>query len=362
VNRRGVCYDVGRVMWAQDWRPKFSPEEARREMQIIRDDLHCNAVRICGQDPGRLIAAGAHALDLGLEVWLSPELWDHSPGETAGYIATAAEAAQDLHRHRPGQVVFSVGSEATLFMAGIVEGGSVFERLEHPDFWQRVRAGEHNAPLNAFLAEAAERVRGVFGGPLTYASVPLETVDWSRFDVVSADLYRDTRIKDRFTEVLHRYFAYERPVAITEFGCCTYRGAAGAGGRGFAILDISSPGRNSTPSRLNGRYVRDETEQARELTEMLSIFDAAGVDATFVMTFVAALNPTSDDPVYDLDMASYSLVKSFGGRLGPFGTAHPQAPWDRSRLGTTYPDMPWEPKQSFQAVAEFYAAHAPATQ
>src|SRR5207249_3725157 len=133
-------------MWGQDWRPEFSPEEARRELQIIRDDLR---------------------------------------------------------------------------------------------FWQRIQAGEHNGPLNTFLAEAAERVRGVFHGPVTYASVPLETVDWSRFDVVSADLYRDARIKERFPGLLHRYFAHGRPVAITEFGCCTYRGAADAGGRGFAILDIS---------------------------------------------------------------------------------------------------------------------------
>jgi hypothetical protein len=361
VNRRGVCYDVGRVMWGQDWRPEFSAAEARRELQIIHDDLHCNAVRICGQDPGRLITAGALALDRGMQVWLSPELWDQNPGETLGYLAAAAGAAQDLHRHRPGQVVFSVGSEATLFMAGIVEGGSVFERLEHPDFWARIQAGEHNGPLNAFLAEAAERVREVFHGPVTYASVPLETVDWSRFDVVSVDLYREARIKDRFAEVLHRYGASGRPVAITEFGCCTYRGAADAGGRGFAILDISAPGRSSTPPRLNGRYIRDETEQAHELTELLSIFDAAGVDATFVMTFAAPLNPTSDDPLYDLDMASYSLVRSFGGRLGPLGAAYPQAPWDRGRHGTTYPDLPWEPKESFKAVADFYATHAATT-
>jgi hypothetical protein len=192
--------------------------------------------------------------------------------------------------------------------------------------------------------------------------VPLEAVDWSRFDFVSVDLYRNAQLKGHLTDVLHRYFAFERPVAITEFGCCTYRGAADAGGRGFAILDISAPGRNSTPPRLNGPYVRDEAEQARELTELLSIFDAAGVDATFVMTFVAPLNPTSDDPLYDLDMASYSLVKSFGGRLGPLGAAHPEAPWERSRLGTAYPDMPWEPKQSFGAVADFYTAQtAPAS-
>jgi len=359
MNRRGVCYDVGRVMWGQDWRPEFSAEEARRELQIIRDDLACNAVRICGQDLGRLIAAGGHALDCGLQVWLSPELWDHSPGDTAGYIAKAADAAEELHRHRPGQVVLSVGSEVTLFMAGIVEGTSVFGRLEHPDFWKRIKAGEHNGPLNVFLAEAAERAREVFHGPVTYASVPLETVDWSRFDFVSVDLYRGAQLKDRFTDVLHRYFAFERPVAITEFGCCTYRGAADAGGRGFAILDISAQDRQSTPPRLNGSYIRDEAEQARELTEVLSIFDAAGVDATFVMTFAAPLNPTSDDPLYDLDMASYSLVKSFGSRLGPLGAAHPEAPWDRSRLGTTYPGMPWEPKESFRAVADFYAAHTP---
>jgi hypothetical protein len=318
-------------------------------------------VRICGHDPARLLAAGRHALDCGLQVWLSPELWDHSPSETLDYIAEAARAAEELRRHRPGQVVFSVGSEATLFMAGIVEGTSVFERLEHPDFWQHIRAGEHNGPLNAFLAEAAGRVRGVFHGPVTYASVPLETVEWSRFDFVSVDLYRDARIKDQFTDLLRRYFAFDRPVAITEFGCCTYRGAADAGGRGFAILDISAQHRNSTPPRLNGPYVRDETEQARELTEILSIFDAAGVDATFVMTFVAPLNPTSDDPLYDLDMASYSLVKSYGSRLGPLGAAHPQVPWDRNRLGTTYPGVPWEPKESFKVVADFYAADAATT-
>ena len=69
----------------------------------------------------------------------------HAPGETLGYIAGRPRLRSDLHRHRPGQVVFSVGSEATLFMAGIVEGGSVFERLEHPDFWERIRPASTTA-------------------------------------------------------------------------------------------------------------------------------------------------------------------------------------------------------------------------
>jgi hypothetical protein len=62
--------------------------------------------------------------------------------------------------------------------------------------------------------------------------------------------------------------------------------------------------------------------------------------------------------MYDLDMASYSLVQSYGGRLGPLGAAHPGAPWERRRLGTVYPDMPWEPKASFRAVADAYALQA----
>jgi hypothetical protein len=355
MNRRGVCYDVGRVMWGQDWRPEFDPAETRRELQIIRDDLHCNAVRICGEDLDRLLAAGHDALDLGLEVWLAPELWDRSPDETLAYVAAAAERAEELHREHPGRVVLSVGSELTLFMGGIVEGESVFGRLEHPSFWDVIRSGAHNPKLNAFLAQATVRARAVFAGPLTYASLPLETVDWDGFDFVSVDLYRDARVRDQFGDLLGRYLGHDRPVAITEFGCCTYRGAADAGGRGFAILDHAA-GRDSTPPRLNGHYVRDEGEQARELTEDLEIFDRAGVDATFVMTFVAPLNPTSDDPIHDLDMGSYALVKSYGGRLGPLSAKYPDAPWDRERHGTAYPDMPWEPKESFRAVAASYAA------
>ena len=78
----------------------------------------------------------------------------------------------------------------------------------------------------------------MFKGTVTYASVPLETVDWGRFDVVAVDLYRDARIRDHFSDLLRRFFVHGRPVVITEFGCCTYRGAADAGGTGWAIVDL----------------------------------------------------------------------------------------------------------------------------
>lgn len=343
-------------MWGQDWRPDFTAQTAHRELEIIRNDLHCNAVRICGEDIGRLATAAQIALSLGLEVWASPELWDRSTDETVDYIATAARTMQGLQRQRPDQLVLVVASEVTLFMQGIVEGNSVFERLGNPGFWDTVRSGAHNPGVNAFLARAARAARGSFDGPLTYASVPLETVDWSPFDFVGVDLYREARIRDRFTDMLRPYFVSGRPVVITEFGCCTYRGAADDGGRGFMIADYSRQ-----PVQLKGDYARDEPGQARELTDLLSTFNSAGVDGTFVMTFIAPLNPTSSIAKFDLDLASYSLVKSYMVEaLELMAAEYPQAARKQPSLGAPYVDMPWDPKLAFSAVAEYYAAASPA--
>ncbi|HEV7234749.1 MAG TPA: abortive infection protein, partial [Ktedonobacteraceae bacterium] len=78
MKRRGVNYDVGRVMMEELWRPTFDPKMVHRELEIIKNDLHCNAVRICGLDLDRLMIAREDALKQGLEVWLSPEMWDKS--------------------------------------------------------------------------------------------------------------------------------------------------------------------------------------------------------------------------------------------------------------------------------------------
>jgi hypothetical protein len=337
-------------MLGQDWRPDFSSDLTRRELEIIKNDLHCNAVRICGESIERLVFASEIALGLGLEVWASPELWDRSHDETLDYITEAARALQALKRDRVDQLVLIVASEVTLFTQGIVEGNTVFERLWHPTFWESVSSGAHNPKMNAFLASAATSVRTVFDGPVTYASIPLEDVDWSLFDFVGVDLYREARIREGFTQMLQPYFGHGRPVVITEFGCCTYRGAGDDGGRGFMIADYTS-----TPVHLTGDPVRDEAEQARELTDMLSIFDTAGVAGTFMMTFVSPLNPTSANPMFDMDMASYSLVKSYmNDAIEPLSANLPHATRKQRVPGTPYADLPWDPKQSFTAVAEYY--------
>ena len=344
VNRRGVSYDTGRVLGI-NWRPSFDPEIVRGELRIIRDDLHCNAVRICGRDLGRLSAAGSIALDLGLEVWLAPELWGKSQKATIAYLGQAAMVAETLRQASPDGVVLSVASEATLFTRGIVPGRTLMRRLAY--LFREFDRGEHVVPLREFLADAALAARSAFRGPLTYASLIFEDVDWSLFDLVGVDHYRDARVKARYVQMLEPLLTQDKPVVVTEFGMRTYRDADASGALGFGVTDPKSlvlhqipvVGRAVRPHLKKGNYVRDEEHQAREIVETLAILDAAGVDGAFVCTFVEPLSVFSDEPHYDLDMSSLGLVKALGR-----GT------------GTTYPNMPWEPKESFHAVAAFYAA------
>ena len=92
---------------------------------------------------------------------------------------------------------------------------------------------------------------------------------------------------------------------------------------------------------IKGKHVRDEEWQARKLVENLEVLEEAGVDGAFVFQFISQITPHNEDPRFDLDMASSSLVKYY----------------DDGKHGKTYPDMPWEPKESFRAVADYYAKH-----
>jgi hypothetical protein len=390
VKTKGVCYDVGRVLMGSDWRPNFNQRTVHRELEIIKNDLHCNAVRICGRDIERLGSSAEDALEQGLEVWLSPEMWDKSQDETLEYIARAAQRAEQLRQRWPGKLVFSVGSELTLFSQGMIEGKNVFDRMLRPSFWSDIMAGKFSGPLKTYLSNLSGASRKAFHGPLTYFSLPFENVDWRLFDFVGVDHYRDARMKDSYGQIASKYNTFGKPVVIGEFGCCTFRGADLLGANGFMISfgmieDLLGPNQKlpkmfldmaHVPPRVDGHYIRDEELQARELVDQLAVLDAAGVEGAFVQTFRVPNSPYHSDPRYDTDMANFSLVKSFpeaeteeefrrqtirsakemlGVDLDPSVLEGFSGPMGEH--GVTYPDMTWEPKESFRAVANYYAKH-----
>ena len=331
-----------------NWRPVFDPKIVRRELEIIKSDLHCNAVIITALDVSRIVTAATAALEEGLEVWLSPLLWDKSEDQTVEYLAEAAGRLEALRKRWPDKVVLSVGGESTLFMQGILPGKNIMQRVRGPSFRASIMSGEHNAPLNAFLAKAVAAVRKEFKGELTYHSLVWEKVDWSLFDYVGVDHYRATDIEGKYVEMLKPLFDTGKPVVVTEFGNGTYQsdGKLAQVLLGGGDTDFRSQFFHSFP--VVGRFVRpkvrvihprDEAWQARKVVETLETLDAAGVDGAFVSQFESQTNPFDEDPKYDLDTTNQSLVKYHEG----------------GKHGTTYPDMPWEPKESFRAVADYYA-------
>jgi hypothetical protein len=224
-----------------------------------------------------------------------------------------------------GADVFVAGCELSLFAAGFLPGDDSFARIKgliggSPEVLGRF--AEIPARLDAVLADTAAAVRERFGGKVTYAAGTWEQVDWTPFDIVGVDAYGDA--SDAFRQGVREHHRFGKPLAATEFGCCTYRGAAERGGLGWDIVDYGAE-----PPRLDGDYTRDEDEQARYLREMLAVFDEEGVDTAFWFTFAGYEYPHHADPRFDLDMASYGVCKLM-------------------------PDGSLAPKQSFHAMAEAY--------
>lgn len=332
----GVCYDTGFVHHGGNTTHEpFDPDAVQRDMRAIRDDLRCDAVRITGGHAARLKQAAALAADAGLEVWICPFVNGVTEDELLDLVADLAEFAERL-RIQGADVVLAVGSELSLFVHGFFPGDEFHARAA------ALRTPEGQAAMaalpgrfNDFLARAAAIARARFNGKLTYACLPFERVNWDLFDILATDAgYRSAALADRYPDLMRTYAAQGaelgKPVAVTEFGCVTYAGAADRAETGADVLVWDE--RTWTPLRLDGVYERDEAGQAAHLLEMLDILDTAGIDTAFWYCFARPDLTYDDDPVLDLDRASGGLVKAFPG------------------VGGAAKD--WEPKAAFAALAD----------
>jgi hypothetical protein len=345
MRAKGIAYDTGlyepgrRTSERLDSRPGFDADVVRRELTIIRDDLHCTAVQIIGGDPARLEVAAQHASELGLEVWYSPYPIGLGVDEMRALFAECAEHAERL-RARGAKVVFVMGVELSVMSSAFLPGDTIDDRvarlLSDPDRPQRMAA--MNAHLDSFLREAASIVRARFSGDVTYAAIPFEQVDWELFDIVTLELIRSAEVADRFRDGVRSLVqSHTKPVAVTGFACATWHGAPDVAPTSMSIAQVDG---HTGGLRLNGVYQRDERGQAEYLADLLDIFGTEGVDSTFVHLFALHNYPhrPDGDPRDDLDLASPGIVAVL-----------------EEDHGTAYPDMPWQPKQSFAAVAAHYA-------
>ncbi|PRZ42301.1 hypothetical protein CLV47_106173 [Antricoccus suffuscus] len=339
MRAKGMTYDTGFLRSGTNSRPWFDPEIVKRELTIIRDDLHCNAVHVTGGDADRLELAARYAAELGLEVWFSPYPLEQTASESLELFVDCAERAERL-RAEGADVVFVAGVELTIMNRGFVAGDDVEARLgvllADPDGLPE-RIAALSKRLNDFLGEAVPAIRERFRGMVTYAAIPFEHVDWELFDFVTVELIRSAEVADQFREGVRKLVAQGKPVAITGFGTATWSGASDVAPRSMEVIEYDNAG---VPVRLKEELIRDETGQASYLTDLLEIFDSEGVDSAFVFLFALYNLPhrPNGDPRDDLDLASLGIVKVL-----------------EEGHGVTYPDMPWEPKAAFATLAERYS-------
>ena len=327
----GVNYDTGLTFDGRSTRNNFAEDRVHDELRIIADELHAPAVRISGNDPDRLTIAGAAALEAGLDLWFSPIPMDLAAAEFIAFLADCASRAEALRKDSTHEVVLVLGCELSIFCKGFVPGETSSERIAvmtDPATWtdpgklQELQAGM------ALWAEVQNRLvaaaRQAFNGRITYAAGMWEDVDWSLYDIVGVDAYRDAQNAATFGEELAGRLKWGKPVAVTEFGCCTYKGAGDKGGIGWAIVD-----RSVRPPAIKGTFERDEGEQVTYLREVVEEFDRIELAAAFWFSFAGYELPhRPDDPEHDLDLSAYGLVA-----MDPDGTN-------------------WRHKRVFDALAE----------
>ncbi|KAK1672096.1 hypothetical protein BDP55DRAFT_674381 [Colletotrichum godetiae] len=343
MNYRGVVYDVGLHFTADGPSVEpFDPKLVAHDLKVIASDLHANAVRIEGESIQRLADAARIAHSLGLAVFFNP--WKmHAPAdEVRTYLAEAAQAAEEL-RGEGLDIVFVSQCEYTIFNEGVFPGKDLMERVK----WLSEQIKETSdglsisdllreacSKLNDILKSFLEVIRPVFQGRVTYSAGIWEVMDWTPFDIVGVDHYRQGESESKYLKGLERHRC-EKPLAVMEFGCCAYEGAAPLGAGGFMPLQGTNPdGTGNFAGGILPKY--SETEQADYVEAVIRLLAGAKVDAMFVYVFSF---PTyrAGEGARNLDMMSFSLVKTW-----------PETD-ERSK------EMPpWAPKEAFGRVATAY--------
>ncbi|WP_217696672.1 hypothetical protein [Mycobacterium sp. GA-1841] len=345
-----MVYDVG-LRFTPD-RLSVEPYDqdlVDHDMRVIAEQLHANAVRVEGEDIPRLVAATQSAHSMGLSVYFNPWKMNAGINDTRDYLAAAATAAEQL-RKRGVDIVFVTSCEFSIFCDGIYPGSTVLERIAWMGNLLYTSEGAPNAEgagilarkaveLNAALRSFVETTRAHFAGPVTYSAGAWEDIDWTLFDIVGVDYYRQDETEEVYRDGLRALHKHDKPVAVMEFGCCAYEGAAQRGGGGFMVLNgVNEDGSGNFEG---GQVpVRSEAEQADYIAEQFDVYASEGVHAAFVYVFSFPSHRYGEG-AKDLDMVAYSLVKTWPDD-DPRSQAMP----------------PWQPKLAFSRVADLFASHA----
>ncbi len=347
LSMRGVVYDVGLMFGGTSLSVEvFDTAQVAYDMHVLKHLLRCNTIRIEGESIDRLKKTAELAHAEGLKIFFNPWKHEANADETVAYVREAAKVAEQL-RKKGADITFITACEYTLFSRGAFPGDTFDERIgwlmslgQNQSEQGRANAfkqlQEKNIALNKILKQLCKTIRSEFNGQVTYSSGVWETVDWSIFDIIGVDYYRNGESAEDYVTGLDRYKKENKPIIAMEMGCCAYEGAAQKGGFGFSVLKgVDTEGNAIWEGGT--KPVRNEKEQADYIEENIGLLEKAQADGVFVYVFRYPIYPYSETGL-DRDMVSYSLVKSFSTEDA------------RSKI------MPsWQPKEAFYRLGTIFS-------
>ncbi len=321
IKFKGINYNAGIEYDSSVYRSdKIDLERLKKDLVLIKN-LNCNAIRLYGSHIDKLILYSEEALKKGFYVWISPRLIDGGKQQTIKFVKEASKKAEQL-RKKYKKVVFIVGNELLIDSKVVFDAPRIFQRVDFLKSYINFKFSIKNeipqlkqifSSMRKFLEKTDNSIKEFveilrtetsknFKGKITYASLPCEEIDWKNFDIVAVNLYRNQWNAPIYTDGLRKYVSLGKPVAITEFGTCAYKGASKLGGSAYDVVDYR------TKAIKNG-IIRDENEQAEYLKELIKLYWKENIFAAFIFDFKEEWKIHSKNPRKDLDLSSFGIVK-----------------------------------------------------
>lgn len=351
--KRGINYSVGLNFVPKDKNAAknaaevyrsilagLTPEKIGLEMEEIIG-LGCDSVRIYGDNEEKLLLAAKIALEKGLNVWISPRIFNANKEDTLSKLTEFAKKVEVLRRS-PGnedKITLVLGNEISIDSSEIFEDETYLDRVkkyESVAIFQtlstrfklkkvlqglspaRVLEEQRMKVVSAgMVKEMAAQVRPLFHGPLTYAALPQEEIDWDdpNLDLVSVNLYDDASHSDKgYEEKLKSYKGHkdktgrEKQVAVTEFGTSSYRGASWFGGASSQKAINWQKMKPASPCHILP-LINNREGQVKHLEKLIRLYRKHQLGAAFIFEFVDRI--TENLPVgADLEIANMAVKPS----------------------------------------------------
>jgi len=318
---KGINYNAGiQYNSSKKVSGKIDLNRLKRDLTLLKK-LNCNAIRMYGTLVDKLFSYSEEALKHGFSVWISPRLIDGTKKETLDYVRFCSRKAEQLRKGYK-KVVFIVGNELLIDSRAIFNVARKWQRINFLKSYINFKYSIKNEiaklrriyqPMHKFLEKTESSIKNFvellritakkcFKGKITYASFPFEKIDWSKFDIVSINFYKSQWNASKYIEELRKFKSFGKPVAITEFGTCAYKGASKLGGAAYDIVKYPE-------KTIKEGIVRDESEQAKYLRELIEIYKKENIFAAFVFDFKEEHKIYSRNPRKDLDLSSFGIVK-----------------------------------------------------